>query len=647
LPFADEASGVFVARAAAAQVSEEKLRPLTPQEWTALVHLRREYGGGIKKKRGWTLAAMRQEYLTYLNLAKRRNRSDEWKEDKRVLDEFYWLVSDEEERVRKIAQQDCPIGWFKPSYEQAQMLNFWHPEFEPDVAPNGYGTCLNFGSVRSGKTWAAVISALMWMGPNNQDWVMFEPYTDHRGRLVQVKRRFKWDEWKRSGRMIYDDSEPPKSTCEIWQGCVDETHWKTKIERYYRQWCPDKWINRKGRDREWYSSDKWFRTTNGSMLIAKLYNSEMQSWGGQEMFQINLDEAPTPDKLEEVVFRTRYLIWTFTPREAANIGEKTLVAKNAWEGKTKLTGHPDTPPFKILPKMEDIPPHMMDPDELRKRIAIADSMGEKGKAAKGYGFFNSSPQVFNNFDRAKHVLPFGGEEAKRKWPDAVLIRGFDEGTSHPTAVIWVMILRTGEYVIYRDFAEAGLSVSERCTKIIELSRNQRVITHEHWDTERIRYKEEMTGERIRRTFADSKIFRRNPETVQDDWIDSYTKRGLRMERATNLGPAARCDFVNDMLLDDTTRQHLVTGLAPGHKLYVTNDCVEIIERFENYLQEQLKSGPNKGDFTGNPAKRGDDLVDAMCYCCASKMRWIDMTEVERRRMADQSAFSVGSSVTGY
>jgi hypothetical protein len=585
---------------------------------------------------------MRQEYQTYLSLAKRRNRRDEWAQDKPILDEFYWLVSDEEARIRKIAEQDCPIGWFKPSYEQAQMLNFWHPEFDPEH-PTGYGTCLNFGSVRSGKSWAAVISALMWMGPNDKNWVMFEPYIDHRGRKVEVLRRFKWDEWKRSGRMIYDDTEAPKQTCEIWQGCVDEPHWKTKLERYYRQWCPDKWIARKGKDREWYSSDKWFKTTNGSMLIAKLYNSEMQSWGGQEMFQINLDEAPPADKLDEVVFRTRYLIWTFTPREAANVGEKVLVAKKAWEGKTKLTGHPDTPPFKILPKMEDIPPHLMDPNELRKRIAIADSMGERGKAAKGMGFFNSSPNVFFNFDREKHVLPFGGQEALKRWPDACLIRGFDEGTAHPTAVAWMMILRTGEYIIYRDFAESNMSVSERVSKIIELSRNTRTITHEHPDPDRVRYREEMTGENIRRTFADSKIFRRNPETVADDWVDSYRRRGLSMERATNIGPAMRCDAVNDMFLDDLTRQHLISGLTPGHKLYVTNDCTLLIERLENYLQEQLKTG----EFTGNPSKKGDDLVDAFTYAAASKTRWIDMGEVQRNLVAPTYGSGGGNSFTGY
>lgn len=623
---------------------------MTPEEHKELHGMRLLYRNGIKKHPGWTYAAMQQDYTRFHYLTKRYaahnvSRTLELADDKRMLEDLYWLVIEERGKLEKVLKSECPIGWFKPSYEQSLMLNFWHPQFDAEF-PKGRATCLNFGSVRSGKTWAAVISSLLWMGPNNKDWVMFEPYTDHMGREVKVLRRFKWDEWKRSGRMVYDDSEAPKNTCEQWQGVVDEAHWKTKLESYYRQWIPDSWISRKGKDREWNSTDKWFKTTNGSILIAKLYNSEMQSWGGQEMFQINLDESPPQDKLDEVVFRTRYLIWTFTPREAANIGERVLVAKRAWEGKTKLAGYPDTEPFKILPKMEDIAPHLMDPEERRKRVAIADSMGDRGKAAKGYGFFNSSPVVFNNFDREKHILPMTGAEALKKWPDAVLIRGFDEGTSHPTAVAWIMILKTGEYVVYRDFAEAGLSVSERCQKIIELSRNTRIVTQPHPDPDKIRYRENMVGERIRRTFADSKIFRRNPETVQDDWVDTYHRKGLLLERATNIGPAARCDAVNDMFLDDQTRHHLSTGLSPGHKLYITRDCTALIERMENYLQDQLKSGPNRGEFTGQPAKTGDDLVDAFCYAACSKMCWVDMSAIQSN--ATSFAVPVGTNpVTGY
>lgn len=623
-----------------AEAERPALVPLTPAEHTALVHLRREHWKGVRKRRGWTLAAMQQEYELFRSLSERRNRRDERELDKPILTEFYWLVMDERQKIERMLRNETPIGFFVPSYEQAQMLNAWFPT---EDSPLGRHTCLNFGSVRGGKTSATVVNAQLWMIPNDPEWMMFEWRDDPYGRgRYRVEPRWNWDEWKRSGRRVFDASEAPKSACEIWHGVPDENHWKTKLEKEYRKWLPDRFIARKGRDREWNSTDKWFKTKNGSVLTAKLYNSEMQSWGGHELFLINLDEGPPQDKLEEVVFRTKYLQWTYTPREAANLGGRSLVAKNAWQNKTRLTGYPDTEPLRILPKMEEIPAQVMDPEEKRKRIAIAESMGDRGKAAMGYGFFDSSPVVFNNFNRDKHVLPFGGAEALKKWPEAIKIRGFDEGTAHPTAVAWVMILRTGEYVVYRDFAEAGLSVTERCVKIIELSRNKRVVTQEHPDPDKIRYKEQMEGEVIRRTFADSKIFRRNPETVQDDWVDSYARKGLRLERATNIGPAARCDFVNDMFLDDLTRRHLVTDLAPGHKLYVCNDCTDLIERLENYLQEQLKSGPNKGDFTGQPQKNKDDLVDAFCYAACSKLRWVDPASY-----ATAPALPAGNSITGY
>ena len=143
--------------------------------------------------------------------------------------------------------------------------------------------------------------------------------------------------------------------------------------------------------------------------------------------------------------------------------------------------------------------------------------------------------------------------------------------------------------------------------------------------------------RIRRTLADSKIFKRDPENPADDWTDTYRKNGLKLERATNIGPAARCDYATDLFLPDPTRKHLCAGTefshlypATGFRLYIASDCDMIIERFENYLQEQVRSGANVGQFTGQPSKTGDDLVDSFCYGVCSKLRWTDMTVIGGR-----------------
>lgn len=657
------------------------MTPLTDAEHATLVHLRREYSSGVKRKKGWTLSAMAQEYELFRSLAERRweclNGRRERPEDERILTEFYWFVHDEEEKILNMVRDDCPIAWFEPSWEQAQMLNCWHPEFDPEV-PGGHRTCLAFGGIQTGKTLCQIINALLWLGPNNAEWPLFSPRTDPYGRgEYRVFPRFLWDEWKRSGRIVYDDQQPPKHECTVWQGCVDEQHWTTKIEPPYKKWIPQSWIGRRGKDKTWWSSEKRFETKWGGTLIGKLYNSEMQAWGGKRVHLINGDEGMEMDKLDEIVVRCSYFMWGYSPREAANMGSKIMVAKSAHDGKIKLPGYPDVPPYKVMARLESTPDRIMPEEDRRTRIAIAESMGEKGKPVLGLGFFTSSPLVFNTFDRRRHVLPWsaaeivaaidgrGTPELVKIFEKANILRGFDEGVAAPSACVWLALLKTGEMVAFRDWEEAGLSISDASRTIVEMSGNRleevkmaHVMTTEQM--ERMaelgsamimdRKREEHTGAKIRRlrevpvredvrkTVADSKMFKRDPNFLMDSWVQNYSRAGLKLERARSLGPAERCFYVKDMFIADPTRRHLnprqlgesSTDLS-GHRLYIGVDCQKLIERMENYLQAVFLTGPRKGDYTGKPAEGDDHVVDALCYPCVAQFRWINPAELHARR----------------
>ena len=76
--------------------------------------------------------------------------------------------------------------------------------------------------MRVGKSWGKVADTILWIIPNDREWPIFEPYTDHKGREVRVFHRPNWDYWWRTGKMVEPDaSDPPKSECDIWQGVVD------------------------------------------------------------------------------------------------------------------------------------------------------------------------------------------------------------------------------------------------------------------------------------------------------------------------------------------------------------------------------------------------------------------------------------------
>src|SRR5205085_3539016 len=79
------------------------------------------------------------------------------------------------------AKLQFPIAFFKPSYEQALMLNCW-------IWGINFPIC--FASNRIGKTVAlGVVNAILWLFPNNPSWFMFKPYIDHLHRLVAVLPR--------------------------------------------------------------------------------------------------------------------------------------------------------------------------------------------------------------------------------------------------------------------------------------------------------------------------------------------------------------------------------------------------------------------------------------------------------------------------
>lgn len=626
-------------------------------------------------------------------------------EDEPIIEELEDIIETEQNRILNEAKRDNQVAFFKPSYHQAQILNAWHPEceaqspatFEPrdgfsPTASDGYRSVGDFSAIRVGKSYGTILDVLLWTLPNDPEWPIFEPMVDQFGREYQVKVRPKFDYWRKTGRMIYDPSEPPKPDAIIWHGCVNETHWRDKVEPMYRLFMPDKWVARRGKDRVWMLADKYFETKWGARVTAKLYGAEMQDWGGKEMFMIVVDEGIPRDKLREAVYRTFYFRWAYTPREPANEAEKAQLAHEAYHRKFPLVG---ATKFIICP-MRDVPDHIMPKEQRDERIRIAEKIGGEELVAINGGFARSSPVVFSNYKPERHVLPFGGDVVLRaikaestkheleRWPwltrfiGANIIRGFDEGTSHPTTCLWGCLLQTGERVAFKELQAAGLSVTERVQKIIAMSGNERmlinretgVLTPEQHDVaitsaqelmadqqrERdtglkvVRYKEIFKGMHIRKTFADSKIFRRDPNYLRDNWVENYARAGIRFERAVAWPPEQRCDYANDLFLPDHTRQHLnveQVGMdhPEGHRVYLTNDLEILKERMENYLQGTLISGPNRGDFTGKPSTKGDDLVDAFTYFACAQIRWRDLS-AQYQEEAVPMSYSTGG-VTGY
>lgn len=556
------------------------------------------------------------------------------------------------EKALRIQQSECPIGFFKPSWEQAQALNAWSPEFEPSVCAEGYRSICLFCGNRVGKTCFCVVNTLLWTVPNNPEWDVFQEFEDEspkrRGKY-RVLLRPEWEAWRRSGRMLYPPDEPPMSACEIWHGVENDIAWSDKVGKEYIKWAPRNWIGRRSDGgTAIFKQERRIESRFGHSISGKTFNADVQDWAGKAVRILNLDEGLSKNLLMEGLLRIEaggYFVWPYTPAEARNIGERAKVAFDTYQGKIELVGKAK---FFLDFSMEDAPDHIIPPDKKADDIARLSRQGEEGKIRMRGGFFQSSPVVFSNFDRGRNVLPIdGGEvllairgEVPTRWVEAFgkmraeslqwafdranIVRGMDEGLANPTACVWEAILRTGEYVSFREWEQSGLSYGERCREIIERSGNRLKCLNPEAVEERRRYQEEVLprlGMTVRRTFADSKMFKRDPEKPSDDLTDKYRNFGLRLERAGNIGPGARCDYVNDMLRGEANRKHLLSADLPGPRMYITRDCTKLIERCENYLWSQISTGQRSGQFTDKPETTDDHTLDAWAYPAISRMRW--------------------------
>lgn len=440
-----------------------------------LQYFRHEYTKNRLKKRA--LPQLQQDYQDFRKLAAVSGQPD----DNRILEDLFYRIKDELRKVEAGFKSDCPIAYMQPSYAQAQYLNAWHPEFEPHLAPEGYQSILDVSSVRAGKTYGLIMNMVLWLIPLDHDCPFFEEYEHPKFGKYRVLPRWDWDEWQRNGRRVFHKDQPPKSACEMWLGCVDENHYLQKVEPKLRQLFPQKYVKaREDGQLCWYKSEKSFETKFGSKVSAKLYNSDMTAWSGTELFFIGFDEGPTEDKIDESWVRAQYIHIAFTPREPANIGPKAALAKKIHKGEKKLVGQLKTFQFK----MEDTEDYLagggnatLGAKRKAQRLAVAASSGEKGRQAVEGGFFDSSPQVFDNFKPELNVLPVTGAtivravrgestaEETQEWPwlrkfeKANLLRGFDEGLAHPTAVCYddqTEVLSENGWKLFKDLKPSEL-----------------------------------------------------------------------------------------------------------------------------------------------------------------------------------------------
>lgn len=567
-----------------------------------------------------------------------------------------WVESQYNQTAQEVKDL-YPHAYFKPSYEQSLLLNCWWCGVDFPIC---------FSANRIGKTAAFVYNAILWIFPNNPDWLCFEFYTDYLGRFVETLQRppkeniLKLQAILKERPELAGDPDFPHTDVQsgnakkfatlqtlfpsifqlawpaapvtrggsIWLGAPDNKYHKEIILPLWKRMLPP------GAIKQWSESDLNFTlctlesgnpkpiTVNFS---CKSYESEDTKWSGNAVMGIILTEgieSATLDEIKQRVVEHGFLSWDYTPYEAANVGKKSALAERVYLKKEEL---PLIPHVFVGFSARNAPEHILPTSKKNDLIRIWGNKPQ-GKARLDGIFFSTSPRILSKLDRPFHCLDWTYQELFDKYPNGQLFRSVDPGYDHPTACGWFMLNSRNEWFCYRFLSESGLSISERCKVIIEMSNNIQakrywgrrpedfVLTECHHSPE---------SEVYNATIMDYHNFKID-ETSGKPLQTRYINEGLLVIPSATHGDADRAQEIDKFLDKVPYYTHPETGHTPSSRLFflINEPGVEnALDRMEELYWERYKSGDRKGQPKDTVPADGDDELDVVGQICVSPFLW--------------------------
>lgn len=571
-----------------------------------------------------------------------------------------------------------PIAFFKPSYEQALILNCW-------IWGINFPIC--FASNRIGKTVVAVINAILWIFPNNPSWLMFKPYIDHFGRLVAVLPRpsinsmlplqeyffrnphltgdfykqpyevpnlshFKTLQTKFAMLQLNSPYPNPPiiKNSTLWLGAPDHDWHRHTFMRRWKDWLPQSSIQK------WNTTDCYFSCTTASTtnptptnieIDCKSYDSESTKWSGDAVQGIILTEGFTKDILSEVkqrIINNGFMSWDYTPAEPRNTGKKVKLAYDVYKGTEQL---PLKTHIFVKFSVRDAPDHIIPKEKKADLIRMWEGTSE-GKARIDGDFYASSGLVLDKLDRKFHCLDWSLKTLQQKFPDGRFYRGIDPGLDHPTACCWGYLTYNNIWFIYRFYSERGKTISERCQDIVKLSNN--TLQRHHTRSNSIFWREVHSrpdSEVFSNTVIDYHVFKEDENTGLA-YANNYINAGLNIVESIHTKPEERAQIANS-LLDPHAFPYLAhprTELPPGARIFfLTNQpgVAKALDKMEQLFWDRLRAGENKGEPKDKVQSHGDDELDALCYLVCSPYVWSPNTPKRREPELQEQSHSSQSS----
>lgn len=584
---------------------------------------------------------------------------DEDSERGRITQQCYLRVKEVAGEEADKAKQYNPLKFLRVSFEQSLKLNAWIW---------GLNLLCDFDANRMGKTAGAVFNFLLWIVPNNPVWRIFKPYIDKWGRRVEVFQRpsvaslqelivflDKYPQFRGDPKKSHLDPENAKKLAvikkyvpqafkpswpepsytskqnTIWVGAPDVKYHKEIVMPEINKWIPSYIVTRRSEFDMEYNLEIRYRSNFGTEKVItwdlhfKSYESKDTKWSGAAVRGIILTEGLTSAILDEIKQRFQadaFGSWDYTPYEPRNTGSKSSLAHKVYDGKERL---PLRPYVFTGFGIEKCPDFILD-DSKREDLYAMWGGKKQGKARIHGLFYTSSPLVLDNYEPEFHNLPWRKEELFRRIPNLLLFRGFDPGYDHPTACCWAGLAPGNTWYVYRYLSERGLSIGQRCKKIIEMSGNKRYIFRYgkgEDDYYYVEYHPSPDSEVIVSTIADYHVFKRD-ETTGRGYQMQYTKEGVNLSRSVTMAPRDRGVEVNRLLEKNLHKPHPLKRKPPGSRIFflINEEGVsEACDMLKELFWDRYSTGDQKGEPKDEMQSHGDDEFDAGSYLFCSPLRW--------------------------
>ena len=563
---------------------------------------------------------------------------------------------EEEERVKQI----YPQAYWKASYEQSLLLNCWWTGIDFPIC---------FSANRIGKTACFVFNGILWIFPNNPDWIVFQPYTDHLQREVHVLQRppiesvlkirnylkanpemagdpnFPYYDKDSGNEVKFATLQKALPDCfqtawpaapvtrggTIWLGAPDNKYHAEIILKLWKKMLPQPSIQ------QWSNSDLCFtintqETANPKPIVVnvtcKSYESEDTKWSGDAVLGIILTEGldnVVLDEIKQRIIENGFISWDYTPYEAANVGKKSALAKRVYEKKEEL---PLQPHVFTRFSARNAPDYIL-PEGKRNDLIRMWSGKAQGKARLDGDFFTTSPAILSKLDRSFHCLTWSKDDLFRKYPNGQLFRSIDPGYDHPTCCGWFLLSPQNTLFCYRFLTQPGLSIAERCKVIIEMSNNRQA---KRYTNQRSGRPEDFIQYECH-PFHDSEIYNATlldyhnfkiDETTGKPLQTRYLNEGLPVIPSPTIGDADRAQEIDKFLDKVPYYTHPVFGVTPSARLFfLINEpgVSDALDQMESLFWARYKSGDQKGQPKDEVPQQGDDELDVTGQICSYPLRW--------------------------